>query len=417
MRIAVATRFAQAVGGVETYLGATLPGLVSRGHDVRVWHEFGLTEGGELMVPSDISMRPLGTNTEGALASISAWPPDVVFLNGLSEPAIEERLGRIAPMLVLLHAYHGTCISGSKAFSFPTPQVCTRALGPGCLVNYLPRHCGGWSPVTMVSSYVRQRRRQALLTTCEGVATLSEYMRQECIAQGVAPQRVRCLPPFAVPRAGGTVPAPIRPRELPVRLLFMGRMERLKGGHVLLEALDRLDSTHRRQLAVTFAGDGRERARWEAQASRVSRGECPIRFTGWVDGPERQALLESTDLLVVPSLWPEPWGLVGTEAAAAAVPALAFDVGGIREWLTDAETGRLADLTADPAGSLARALEDCLADPERLSRWGRQAYAASQARSSSGHLDALEQALADVAGAHAHAYTTAAGHETSPARA
>ena len=103
-------------------------------------------------------------------------------------------------MLVLLHAYHGTCISGSKAFGFPSPQVCTRALGPGCLVNYLPRRCGGWSPLTMVSGYVEQRRRQTLLTRCEGVATLSEHMRQECIAQGVVPERVRCLPPFAADR-------------------------------------------------------------------------------------------------------------------------------------------------------------------------------------------------------------------------
>jgi glycosyltransferase involved in cell wall biosynthesis len=155
-------------------------------------------------------------------------------------------------------------------------------------------------------------------------------------------------------------------------------------------------------LTVTLAGDGRERHRWEAMAGRGVRGKLPIRFTGWLDGSECASLLQSADLLVVPSLWPEPYGLVGPEAAAAGVPALAFDVGGIREWLTDGVHGRLVPVTGDPAGSLARGLDDSLSDVARLARWGEQARADSLARTLSAHVDALESALATVAGTSAH---------------
>jgi glycosyltransferase involved in cell wall biosynthesis len=173
-------------------------------------------------------------------------------------------------------------------------------------------------------------------------------------------------------------------------------MEALKGGHILLQALEQLDPAIRRQVVVTFAGDGRERAAWEARAATLA-GDCDIRFTGWLSPGERAEMLHASDLLVVPSLWPEPYGLVGPEAGAAGVPTLGFDVGGIREWLTDSVHGRLVAAGADPVRSLTVALADCLSDRTRLARWGAQAYADSRSRSLVAHVDALERVLESAA--------------------
>ena len=52
--------------------------------------------------------------------------------------------------------------------------------------------------------------------------------------------------------------------------------------------------------------------------------------------------MKNMDLLVVPSVWPEPFGLVGPEAAHHGVPSAAFAVGGIPEWLVDGVSGHLA---------------------------------------------------------------------------
>lgn len=398
MKIAVATRFVGRAGGVETYLEAVLPSLASRGHDVSVWHEFPALAQGDRIVPAGIPSHYLGTGADGvsrAVAMLDASRPGLIFLHGLSSPAIEAMLASVAPLVVLLHAYDGTCVSGTKTHSFPASHVCSRPLGPGCLLRYYPRRCGGLSPLTMFTSYSRQRQRQVLLRASAFVATLSEHMRLECVAQGVDAGRVVHLPAF--------VPQEIEDHVLQnelrcdpsapgrrLHLLFIGRMEKLKGGHVFLDALDRLDPDLRRRLRVTFAGDGRERVEWEQQAARVSRGELDVHFVGWLSPRERAELFRAVDLLVVPSIWPEPLGLVGLEAAAAAVPAVAFDAGGIREWLSDGVNGRLMPAGRTPAASLAKTLQDCLEKPELLARWGTAAFARARRLTLSKHIDALE---------------------------
>ena len=91
-----------------------------------------------------------------------------------------------------------------------------------------------------------------------------------------------------------------------------------------------------------------------------------------------RALLASAGLLVVPSLWPEPFGLVGFEAAAHGVPVAGFRVGGIPEWLIDGVTGHLADPLPDPVAGCAT--RSCRRSPTRsttpsLRRGARAAHA------------------------------------------
>src|SRR5262249_24101910 len=197
MKIAVVTRYLHHVGGVETYLTAVLPSLVAHGNDLSVWHEFKAAANTAQIVAPHVPSRCIGGDQEGALNDLKRAAPDVIFLHGLSDPALEHQLTAIAPLLVLLHAYHGTCVSEAKLHRYPRPQICDRPLGPGCLLRYFPRRCGGWNRVTMFASYGKERRRQTLLREWGLIATLSAHMREECIAQGVDPARVIHLPAFA----------------------------------------------------------------------------------------------------------------------------------------------------------------------------------------------------------------------------
>lgn len=402
MRIAIATRHIHRAGGVETYLEQVAPELLALGHDVRVWYEFAPDESAERILPATVHAAHLPcTNASGGVVdNVAAWKPDVVFLHGLSKPAVEERLIDIAPTVLFLHAYHGTCISGTKTHMYPAGVPCSRALGPGCLLQYYPRHCGGWHPVTMITSYRQQRRRQLLLARAAFVTTLSEHMRQEAIVHGVDPARAVHLPPFT-PAAPKAIAA--RPREdgqARWHLLFAGRMETLKGGHVLLDALSQLNDELRRRVRVTFAGDGRERTRLEHRATALVERGVDVRFVNWLSPADRTALFQNVDLLVVPSVWPEPFGLVGLEAGASGVPAVAFDVGGIREWLTDGVTGRLVSASPISSASLARGIEDCLSNPGRLRKWGTAASAASRTRTLGVHMETLNSVLARATGHH-----------------
>lgn len=73
-----------------------------------------------------------------------------------------------------------------------------------------------------------------------------------------------------------------------------------------------------------------------------SRDDITVEFIDWVTGHALQGFFDNLDLLVIPSTWPEPFALVGLEAAARGVPAVAFSVGGIPDWLSDGFNGHLA---------------------------------------------------------------------------
>jgi glycosyltransferase involved in cell wall biosynthesis len=74
---------------------------------------------------------------------------------------------------------------------------------------------------------------------------------------------------------------------------------------------------------------------------------------------------------VAPSLWPEPFGLVALEAAAAGKPIVATDMGGLRDIVVDGETGLV--VPAEDRRSLAAAMQRLIADPQLRERLGAAA--------------------------------------------
>lgn len=280
----------------------------------------------------------------------------MIYVQGVRDREVEGRLLALAPAVYFAHTFTGTCISGSKTFTRPSAAPCDRAFGWPCLVQYFPRGCGGRSPLTMWRQFTWQSAQLALLREYGAVLTHSRYMRNEMIKHGVPTD---------------TVAYPVREHTLPPsghtgtwRLLFAGRMTRLKGGRYLLEALPGVVSALQRPLHVSFAGDGSERGSLEARAREIVAGTpgLSIEFVGWLADEGLASLLAETDLLVVPSLWPEPFGSIGPIAGRYSVPAAAFDVGGIREWLVDGVGGHLASGNPPTADGLAHAIVRCLAD-------------------------------------------------------
>lgn len=406
MRIALANWTRRLAGGAETYIHTIARPLGELGHDIALF--------AECDAPADRETIGLGAGspvwtalrdgTDRALRSLREWSPDIIFVNGIDEPNIEERLLGIAPAVLCGHNYYGTCISGSKTLSFPHAKPCGRRFGPTCLLHYYPRRCGGLSPRTMVADYRRQRHRLHLLQRYRGIVTLSEHMRREFLNHGTEAATVHVLP-APVTQSGAGEAAGGQSRERPTdrdpRLLFLGRLDRLKGGAVLLDALPLAAADIGRGLRVTFAGDGPARSQWEARAARLRRRaeSTTVEFAGWVDRARMPAMLAETDLLVLPSLWPEPFGLVGLEAGLHGVPTAAFAVGGITEWLEDGVNGHLAPSPSHAfsgAAGLAAAIVACLRDPTHYGALSDGAVRAARShtpeRHASGLIEVLERA-------------------------
>ncbi len=226
---------------------------------------------------------------------------------------------------------------------------------------------------------------RASSTTCwRGYRTIvvaSEHMKREFVRNGVQPSQVHVNPLFPThmerPRDSHAIVRGVRlqadhgPDEAgpdqEACVAFVGRMTVLKGGDLLVDAIALASEQLGRSIRLLMIGDGPQRTAWEQRASR--RG-VPWTASGWLTGDDRWTALRQATVLALPSTWPEPFGLVGLEAAALGLPAVAFDVGGIREWLRPGVNGHLAPADPPRASGLAAALVRILADPEAVERRG-----------------------------------------------
>jgi glycosyltransferase involved in cell wall biosynthesis len=379
-----------------------MPAIRRLGHEVALWHEVDTPDAHPpLPVPDSApiwSVSRLGVSA--AVANLREWRPDVLYAHGLLDPAIERRALDVAPAVFFAHDYYGTCISGLKALSRPVVTPCSRTFGWRCLAEYYPRRCGGLSPVTMVRQFRLQHDRLSLLSRYAAIVTHSSHMRQEYVRHGFPPARVfnvgygQGAGPCGAPEVGNGR----RGDDEPWRLLFVGRMDRLKGGSELIRALPEVSRRLARPLHLTFAGDGQERSSWEARAAEVCRLDSRIcvEFQGWTGPEARDGLYERADLLVVPSLWPEPLGLVGIEAARHSLPAVAFDVGGISDWLMPGANGVLAPGDPPTVQGLADAVVAALGDPTAYARLRDGALRMSAGFSFDTHLRLLFQVFGEI---------------------
>lgn len=392
MRILLANEGPDDAGGVNTYLRAIVPSLRARGHDLAFLHDTACPTGSAPPVEPSYAVREMGFRA--ALSEVARWQPDVCYSHNMHALAIDDALMQRWPVVKMMHGYFGTCISGHKAHAWPARAVCHKPFGTACLAHFFPRRCGEAAPIKMWRQYGWARRQRALFERYARIVVASEHMRREYLDAGLAGAHLHTLPLFAPELAAPRPNAPAGDH-----VVFLGRMTPLKGGDVLIDAVARASRALGRPVALTMAGVGPMRRPWIERARRAGvSGEFP----GWIDSTARTRLLSTASVLAVPSTWPEPFGLVGLEAAACGVPAVAFDVGGIREWLRDDESGLLAgaDLLAPGLGDV---LARVLADTQVRRRLAEGALNVARTMTLAAHVDALVGQVLEPAARNARA--------------
>lgn len=152
----------------------------------------------------------------------------------------------------------------------------------------------------------------------------------------------------------------------PPRLLCAGRLVPEKGFDLALAAFAQLGETFP-QLEMTIAGDGPHRAALIDQAESCGLGDR-VTFSGWITPEEMPALMASHSIVLVPSRWNEPFGLVALEASQVARPVVAAADGGLPEVVAEETTGLLFP-PGDVAG-IRDAVARLLGDPDLAERLG-----------------------------------------------
>lgn len=173
-----------------------------------------------------------------------------------------------------------------------------------------------------------------------------------------------------------TLPAGMQTK---LNLLLIGRFNSWKGQQVLLSAAASLPSEFRARLSIRLVGSvfGDQ----EHFAERLVRSIADLGIAGIVEmcpfTPDPYPHFVWADVVVVPSIKPEPFGLVAIEGMAAGRSVIAANHGGLAEIVVDGVTGSLVE--PGSVASLAAAIRSYLDDPVRVSvegKAGRDRFAA-----------------------------------------
>jgi glycosyltransferase involved in cell wall biosynthesis len=190
------------------------------------------------------------------------------------------------------------------------------------------------------------------------IATSSQYMKEQLLTNGYEDEKIEILPYFTyLPN----IQKVDRSKE-PV-VLCLGRAVREKGIQYLLQAFRKIGENAR----LIIIGDGPMINELKTFAESLDI-QNKVTFTGWLQHPDLEAYYRQASVVVLPSVWPEPFGIVGIEAMAHGKPVVASAIGGISDWLIDGKTGFLVE--PSDWRRLADKIELLLIKPSLAKRFG-----------------------------------------------
>ena len=181
-------------------------------------------------------------------------------------------------------------------------------------------------------------------------------------------------------------------------LLFVGRLERLKGVEIAIQALALIRDRQHDDVRLLILGedsrDGDESEKDRLKAAATALGvRDRVDFLGSVAHHELPFFYSAADVCVMPS-YSESFGLVGLEAQACGRPVVASDVSGLRSVIRDEVSGYLID-GHDPA-AYAERIGRLLNDPEVAQQMGRRGRLLAQRFSWTRTTDRLQELFEEL---------------------
>lgn len=371
-------------GGIETYLLSLVPRLEALGHQQSL-----LYAGGDAGLMAGSRRLPLLARSEAAARRecyksvtdiLAEERPDLVHVHNIRNTGALAACLDAVPTVLHGHDYRYLC-PASTFFFRRHETICERTCGPGCFVATVGGRCMSLRPPYAWTYYAAVRFAAANAGRFFRVVANSGYMRDRFIQAGFPTAKVDVLPYFCpVEPLSGHRTVPARPT-----LLWLGRARPNKGYRYFVEALGRLPEQVQGILIGDFSAQAAADVRRLADA-----GGCQnrVEIRPWSSREAIDGVFAAATIVVVPSVWAEPLGIVGLESLARGVPVVASDVGGVREWLHEGRTGRL--VPPKDSAAIAAAVSDILALPDQGRGLGENGLTLIREKFSvQGHVDEL----------------------------
>jgi glycosyltransferase involved in cell wall biosynthesis len=197
-----------------------------------------------------------------------------------------------------------------------------------------------------------------LACTTDKIVCVTETVASD-VAKLVPPHKVVVIP-YWIPKLPEPVRHP-RPGGVPVRVLFVGRLEMYKGAQLILDAMRQLSAL---PMSLTVVGDGTYRRTLERQAEGLN-----VMFVGLQQDPS--SYYKEADLFIHPTFGPEGSSLVSLEAMSYGLPCILSDLT-VNKELT--ESGKRALLfRCGDSDDLRSKMQMFVSSPQLSEQYGRLA--------------------------------------------
>ena len=293
-------------------------------------------------------------------AQVADIHPDLIYVHRLSgRNTIAELRDTGVPTARFFHDYQLFCPREHR-YSVLGLRTCRKPIGLRC---YFP--CLGVVNRTDARLGFRLNRVGKLRVAIKANRELdafvvgSRYMAGLIAAHGFSPRRTHVIPLYSLPPEETADAA----READL-FLFAGQMIRSKGVDTLLHAMAR--TKHPCRLVI--AGDGRQKALFQDMANTLGLGDR-VTFLGRIPHEELAQWYAKAACVVVPSRYPETFGLIGPEAMRYGAAVIGTTVGAIGEWLEHGVTG-LSVPPNDPH-AMAQAIDQIVENRQQAAEMGK----------------------------------------------
>lgn len=356
-------------GGVEQYLSQLFDELEERGHENLFL--LGDVSDSESAFPANVKPFFIEQVTQLACKDankklrlvrdiISKEKPDLIFIHQVLNSSLIELLTKERPTVRFVHDFKLVCPDGKKILNSDN-NVCPFPLGYHCQIHAYQYKCMPRNPLIGLPLIHNAKRIAQIHREHSHMVVASKFMKYVLLYNGFAEKRIQVIPHFtSLPETKIENPSTAGPI-----ILALGRIVKNKGFHILLRAFANINN----MAHIVIAGDGP--AINELKSISEDLGiSSKVTFAGHVPHDKLDGLYQKCSLVVVPSVWPEPFGLVGIEAMSYRKPVVAFDVGGISEWLKHGETGFLVRPGDEEA--LAEKIKLLLNNPDMSEQFGKK---------------------------------------------
>lgn len=265
--------------------------------------------------------------------------PDIIHLhnthnaNYFVSPFILKRLSSLKPTVKFVHDARFFCPNFGKKIIPYNNEICNYPVGLKCLSKKGCRmfHLNGKGDFYNLHRYFLINYELRVSKTFNRIIVGSRYMYNELVKNGFEENKIKKIPCFTDKSFG----AGENGAEKNLILCVGGMSSEIKGVSHFIEVLNILRD---KQWHAEIVGDGSYIKEMKKKVNKIGL-EKRIQFVGMLSNEEINKYYQRCSMVVMPSMVPESFGLVGIEAMAFSKPVVAFDSGGIREWLINGETG------------------------------------------------------------------------------